>query len=131
MGTRWSMDNDAIDPHDDSVRSVPLPSDDEEAADEVITQQNQSAEVTLGGGEWPSPDVLPSGPAPGRTEDATEPAATAHGHGPERTSNAGSDAEFRAIKEVLEEDPDAGGTQTLPIDDDEEVDDIWTRDQPT
>jgi hypothetical protein len=50
-------------PGDKSVRSVPLDLDD--GPDRVIEQQNASPETIEGGGEWPSADTPPRGPAPG------------------------------------------------------------------
>ena len=63
------MADRSIDPHDDSVRSVPLPSEDRRGADQVVAQQNQSPGVAVGGGEWPSTGTPPTGPAPGTTAD--------------------------------------------------------------
>lgn len=59
------------DPKAASVRSVPLPGED---GDEVIAQQNQSAEVAAGGGDRPSPTAPPTGPAPGTVDGGAEAA---------------------------------------------------------
>jgi hypothetical protein len=70
------MADNTTDPHDDKVRTVPLPTDDG-AGERVIAQENQSPEVAMGGGEWPSTDAPPTGPAPGTGEAPSE-------SGPER-----------------------------------------------
>ncbi len=80
------------DPHDEKVRTVPLPSDEAGEDDRVITQENQSPEVAFGGGEWPSPDEPP-------TEDH-------------------EDGGFPSMRDVLEADPVAGGSQSTPDGDD-------------
>lgn len=56
------MATEEPDPHEDKVRSVPLPT---EEGDVVVAQENLSPEVAAGGGEWPDPDTPPRGPAPG------------------------------------------------------------------
>ncbi|HET7488158.1 MAG TPA: hypothetical protein VFJ85_09530 [Acidimicrobiales bacterium] len=86
------------DPHDDKVRSVPLPDD-----DRVIGQENNSPEVAMGSGEWPSPAEPPTGPAPGGDGDSDDRDRPAHG----------------AIREVLEADPVVGGSKSTPADDED------------
>jgi hypothetical protein len=56
------MATEEPDPHDDKVRSVPLPTED---GDVVVAQENMNPKVSMGGGEWPDPDSPPTGPAPG------------------------------------------------------------------
>lgn len=139
------MADDPPDPHDDKVASVPLPT---EGTDEVIEQENQSPEVALGGGEWPSPATAPTGPAPG-TEGAghgpssrrpgqpisTPPPGSASqpelqqdgsaggDRGPARADDAGPSGgdepgRFPPIKDTLAVDPVAGGSQSVPDEDD-------------
>ena len=140
-------DHDA-DPHDDKVETVPLPPDEGDGADRVIAQENQSAEVAVGGGEWPSPDAPPTGPSPGGTPDAntaglrppgqpvdgpppgsvTEPELQQDGRaagdtGAARAGDAGlsggdAPGEFPPIKDVLENEPVTAGSQSVPRDDD-------------
>lgn len=101
----------ANEPQDDRVTSVPMPTDVGAGADRVIAQQNQNPEVAAGGGEWPSPHTPPSGPAPGgpppRLASRTDAADDEEG-------------EFPPMREVLDADPVAGGSQSLPSDDDDE-----------
>ncbi|MGH9152853.1 MAG: hypothetical protein ACRD03_10745, partial [Acidimicrobiales bacterium] len=59
------MADHSTDPHDAKVRTVPLPTDDAGGGERVIAQENQSPEVAVGSGEWPSTEAPPSGPAPG------------------------------------------------------------------
>lgn len=92
------------DPHEDKVRSVPLPGDEEdEDEDVVIAQENQSAEVAAGGGEWPSPKAPSTGPAPGAEPDREEAAR------PDEVEDT-----FAPIKETLAVDPLAGGARSTP-----------------
>ena len=67
MGTTTQSDDGPSEaptsPDDKAVRSVPLDLDD--GPDRVIEQQNASPENVEGGGEWPSLDTPPRGPAPG------------------------------------------------------------------
>ena len=105
------------DPHDEKVKTVPLPSDERGQPDGVIVQENQSAEVALGGGGWPSPGEPPSGPSPGAGSEGSPPdevGATAGGAG-EETEQGG---EFPPMKDVLDADPVAGGAQSTPDGDD-------------
>ena len=51
------------DPLDDQVRSAEL--EDAEGEPYRVDQQNQSAEVARGGGEFPDPETPPQPPAPG------------------------------------------------------------------
>ena len=91
------MADDDRNPDDDVARSVPLPTDE---GDVVIAQENQSAEVALGGGEWPSPKAPPAEPAPGVAPDREEAAR------PDEVEEA-----FPPIKDTLDVDPVAGGSQ--------------------
>lgn len=95
------------DPHQDKVRTVPLPTNVGDGADRVITQQNQNPGVVLGGGEWPSPRTPPSDAAPGPVPDGT---AT-------RAEPAGDDGDFPPMREVLDADPVTGGSRSVPADD--------------
>lgn len=97
------MADDQRDPHDDKVTTVPLPSDEADGADRVIAQENQSAEVALGGGEWPSPDAPSTGPSPGPT-----------GSGDAERTGREEPGGFTPIKDVLEDEPVAGGSRSVP-----------------
>lgn len=102
------MATDHPDPHDDKVTSAPLPT---EEGHEVIVQENTSPEVALGGGEWPPTDSPPRGPAPGDAEsDHTEAGDAA-------VPRRGGDGDFPPMKEVLHVDPVAGGSQSVPPED--------------
>ncbi|MDP9401890.1 MAG: hypothetical protein M3P85_00840 [Actinomycetota bacterium] len=81
---------------DKQVKTVPLPEEGERIAQEVT-----GAETVVGGGEWPSPSTPPSGPSPGAGEEP--PPAAGGGHGDEPL-----------LKEMLAEDPTAGGSQSVP-----------------
>ena len=97
------MAGEQTDPHDEKVRSTPLPTGNGEA---TVAQENMGPEVAKGGGEWPDPDAAPEDPAPGTDADAET-----GGPPPPRRSGAGT---FPAFREVLEEDPVAGGAGSLP-----------------
>ncbi len=85
---------------DKRVESVPLPEEGDRIAQEVT-----GAETVVGGGEWPSPSTPPSGPAPGGGgEGEQEPGRDPHPLG---------DGE-PMLKEMLAEDPLAGGSQSAP-----------------
>lgn len=139
------MADEQRDPHDDKVRSVPLPG---EGPDEVVAQENMSPQVGRGGGEWPSPAADPTGAAPGTAGDgpgrrrratgeavegpppgsASQPdlkqdATEGGDRGPARTGEAAPSAghgagEFPAMKDVLAVDPVAGGSRSAPADED-------------
>ena len=141
------MADQTTDPHDDKVRTVPLPTDDG-AGERVIAQQNQGPEVALGGGEWPSTDAPPTGPAPGTGDEppgldaqrrpgdtldgpapgsATNPGLQRDGRsagdrGPARIGDTGlpddGDAGFPPVKDALEADPVAAASGSVPEDDD-------------
>lgn len=104
------MAEQQTDPHDDKVRTVPLPAD---GGERVIAQENQSAEVAIGGGEWPSPDEPPTGPAPG--DAVSRPAGSSRG--PDRLSDEAiaddDDNAFPGMRDVLEADPVAGGSKSV------------------
>ncbi len=87
---------------DKRVESVPLPEDDEPIAQEVT-----GAETVVGGGEWPSPSTPPSGPSPGGGEEKEAPQHDAAGGGRDEPM----------LKEMLAEDPIAGGSQSAPDED--------------
>lgn len=142
------MADKTTDPHDDKVRTVPLPTDDG-AGERVIAQENQSPEVAMGGGEWPSTDAPPTGPAPGtgqepsETEPERRPGGTLDGpppgsgtnpglqqdgrsagdRGPARVGDTGlpggEGAGFAPVKDALEADPVAAGSSSVPEEDDE------------
>ena len=109
------MADATTDPHDDKVRTVPLPTNVGDGADRVIAQENQSSEVALGGGEWPLPDTPPSDAAPGgpppRIITGGRPAGAA---GDEDGDGEGA---FPNMREVLEANPVAGGSQSVAADD--------------
>lgn len=145
------MADQTTDPHDDKVRSVPLPSNSADAVDGVVEQENQNPEVALGGGEWPSPDAPPTGPAPGTAEEgpnrerpagqpiagpppgsASEPGLQQDGRsagdrGPARAGDAGlsggeEPGEFPPMKDALEADPVAAGSQAVaPAEEDDQA----------
>ena len=112
------MADAATDPHDDKVTTVPLPTNVGDGADRVIAQENQSREVALGGGEWPSPHTPPSDAAPGgpppRIVTGGRPAGAA---GDEDDDGEG---DFPNMREVLDADPVAGGSQSVADDDDDD-----------
>jgi len=114
------MDDTQTDPHDDSVTSVPLPTNVGDGADKVIAQQNQSPEVAAGGGEWPSPDTPATGPAPG-TAGVPHTRTAAEGNGPDRNPQSPAsddeDGAFPPMREVLDAHPVAGGSQSAADDD--------------
>ena len=119
------------------ARSVALPTD--EGGQQVITQQNAGPESEGGGGEWPSPEAEPSGPAPGTTPEGAE-AASRREQAPPQPPPAGasasqdeqqqdateggdqgparSGAPTGSFKQALRADPVAGGSQSAPADDD-------------
>lgn len=110
------------DPHDDKVTTVPLPAEEPGGADRVIIQENQSPEVAVGGGEWPSPDAPPEGPSPGATpaeSGAGGEGRTAARQADDVAGGDGNDAEFPPMREVLDADPVAAGSQSVPEDDDD------------
>lgn len=140
------MADQSIDPHDDKVRTVPLPTDD--GGERVIAQENQSAEVAMGGGEWPSTEAPPTGPAPGTAADGPDrpprppgqqvdgpPAGSrtrpdvqqdgrvAGDRGPARLGDtAPTDDEdpggFPPVRDVLDADPVPAGSGAVPGPDD-------------
>lgn len=100
-----------------------------------LEQQNVGPSSEAGGGEWPSPDTPPTGPASG--ESSRSPGApdvmptgtdtqaeqqqtgeTAGDRGAARSSetNTGIDPPS-GFKDVLEADPVAGGSSSTPHDD--------------
>lgn len=81
---------------DKRVESVPLPEEGERIAQEVT-----GAETVMGGGEWPSPSTPPTGPSPGAGEERRPATRTGEGGEP-------------LLKEMLAEDPTAGGSQSVP-----------------
>lgn len=113
------MADETTDPHDDKVRTVPLPTDDG-AGERVIAQENQSPEVAMGGGEWPPTDTPPTGPSPGTGEERPD-------HGPGRLpgdtvdgppgTGAGQGDGFPPVKDVLEADPVSAGSSSVPEED--------------
>lgn len=109
------MDDVAPDPHEEKVRTVPLPSSVGDGADRVITQQNQHRDVVAGGGEWPSPRTPPSDAAPGR--DLTD--------GSPALAEDGDDEEFPPLREVLEADPVAGGSGAVSDEEPPPGDGAW------
>lgn len=141
------MADETTDPHDDKVRTVPLPTDDG-AGERVIAQENHSPEVAMGGGEWPPTDAPPTGPAPGTGEEPAEsgpgdqPGGTVDGPPPGSGTNPGPGqdgrpagdggpgriggsgppgaeaAGFPPVRDVLEADPVAAGSGSVPGDDD-------------
>lgn len=140
------MADHTTDPHDAKVRTVPLPADDAGGGERVIAQENHSPEVAVGSGEWPSTGAPPSGPAPGTVAgsggadhrpgdrpDGPPPgsAATpglqhdgraAGDGGPARLGDAGpageeEPARFPPVRDVLDADPVAGGSRSVPDDD--------------
>lgn len=144
------MADQTTDPHDDKVKTVPLPTDDG-VGERVIAQENQSPEVVMGGGEWPSTDAPPTGPAPGTGDESAEreaarrPGDTLAGpppgsatnaalqqdgraagdRGPARIGDAGlpgddEDGGFPPVKDVLEADPVAAGSQSVPEEEDDD-----------
>ena len=117
------MDDAQTDPHDDAVTSVPLPTNVGDGADRVIAQQNQNPEVATGGGEWPSPEAPPTGPAPGTADGAAASPPGGAGSGPDRRPESPAaddeDGSFPPLREVLETDPVASGSQSV-LDDDED-----------
>lgn len=114
------MADDTTDPQDDRVRTVPLPTNVGDGADRVIAQENQSPEVALGGGGWPSPATPPSEGAPGgppaRIASSGRPTGAA---GDEEDDGEG---EFPNMRDVLDADPVAGGSQSVARDGDDESD---------
>jgi hypothetical protein len=72
-----------------------MPDDDVNEVD--LKQQNVGPAGQTGGGEWPSPDTPPTGPAPGQSTRSDEGSA--------------------GFKEVLEADPEVGGSGSTPHDD--------------
>ncbi|MEY2567081.1 MAG: hypothetical protein QOE35_1610 [Actinomycetota bacterium] len=90
-------------PIDEEVRSGVL--HDEDDTPYVIEQSVVGAPNVKGGGEWPDPDAPPQAPAPG--SDPAEAAAIAAAR---RRRGTGSDDQ--PLKDVLEADPERGGTAT-------------------
>lgn len=81
---------------DKRVESVALPEDGERVAQEVT-----GAETVIGSGEWPSPSTPPSGPSPGAGNEA-------------RPAAGGGERDEPLLKEMLEADPTAGGSKSVP-----------------
>ena len=106
------MDDTRTDSDDDLVTSVPLPTNVGDGADKVIAQQNQSPEVGAGGGEWPSPDAPPTGPAPGTAGDAKQDTGPGPDRHPDSPAAEDEDGAFPPLREALEADPVPAGTQT-------------------
>lgn len=75
----------------------------DEEGSRTVAQQNVGKDNSIGGGEWPDPDTPPRGPAPGVATTQV---------GVERPS---ADAQF---KDILESDPERGGSATAPQDPD-------------
>lgn len=113
------MDDAATDPHDDKVRTVALPTNVGDGADRVITQENQSREVALGGGEWPSPDTPPSDAAPGGPPPRIVTGGRPAGAAGDEEENDG-EGEFPNMREVLDANPVAGGSQSVAADDEDD-----------
>lgn len=112
------MADQQTDPHDEKVKTVPLPPDEADSPNRVIAQENQSSEVALGGGEWPSPQQPPTGPSPGAGSEGS-PA----GRVPNSGVPAGEGAEaggFPSMRAALEADPVAGGSQSAPEGDEDD-----------
>ena len=120
---------------DDRARSVPLPTDEGE---QVVAQQNAGPEAEAGTDEWPSPQSPPTGPAPGTTPEGAQ-AASRRGQAPPQRPGAQSASQGdqqqdataagdrgparlgdppESFEEVLSADPVAGGSQSVPGDDD-------------
>lgn len=99
------MDDHSTDPHDAKVRTVPLPADDAGGGERVIAQENQSPEVALGSGEWPSTEAPPTGPAPGTAA------------GDDGVASEAEPARFPPVRDVLEADAVAGGSRSVPDED--------------
>lgn len=95
---------------DDRVRSVPLPTTVGDGADQRVAQENQSPEVAVGGGEWPSPHTPPSDAAPGGPPPRIASRGRPTGAGDEEDDGEGA---FPNMREVLEADPVAGGSQSV------------------
>lgn len=117
MGNSPGMADRETDTADDRVTSVPLPTNVGAGADRVIAQQNQGPEVAAGGGEWPSLDAPPSDAAPGGP-----PPRIATGGRPKGAfgDEAGDgDGEFPNMKDVLDADPVAGGSQSTATGDED------------
>jgi hypothetical protein len=91
-------------PDDDTVRSVVLRDDEDEAY--VVEQQAAGADNVKGGGEWPDPDAPAEAPAPGSEPEEGEAIEA------RRESSAPRAAEH--IKDVLEADPVRGGSKSTP-----------------
>ena len=77
---------------------------DEDDAAYVIEQQNVGERNMKGSGEWPDPDTEPEAPAPGSVP--SEAAAIA--------ADRGDGDEPQQFKDVLEQDPVAGGSKSTP-----------------
>ena len=122
-GNSPGMDETTSDPRVDTVTSVPLPTNVGDGADKVIAQQNQNPEVAAGGGEWPSPEAPPSGPAPGTAKDGAVIVDEHIGSGPDRRPESPAaedeDGSFPPLREALDADVVAGGSQSV-LDEDEE-----------
>ena len=115
----------------------------EDGSETVVAQDNVGYDNMKGGGEWPSPSAPPEAPAPGsdsvareqiesqRSATDTMPAGTATqagaqqdaspggDEGPARSSEAagGNQDEISPpehFADVLDRDPVAGGSRTLP-----------------
>ena len=128
------------------VRTVDLPG---EEGNEVVVQQNVGPDAEWGQGEWPSPTTEPTGPATGTTPEgaqaasrreqaapqppaagsATQPdlqqdGTTGGDRGPARSSDvgigpAGEVDPPASLRDALDADPQAGGSQATPHEDDE------------
>ena len=88
-------------PIDEEAVSTDLDTDEAEGEPDRIRQQPVGRDASLGGGEFPSPDAPPSGPAPGTA-----------GMTPERDEPE----QAEGFKEVLDADPERFGSSTTPPD---------------
>ena len=89
-------------PIDEEAVSTDL--DDGEDGPDRISQEAVGRDMARGGGEFPSPDTPPSGPAPGTA-----------GMTPEREPADETDPPER-FKDVLDTDPERFGSSTTPDD---------------
>ncbi len=127
--------SDRSDEEDDRARSVTLPT---EEGEQVIAQQNVGT-GSEGGGEWPSPQAEPTGPAPGTTPDGAQaasrrqqaplrrpsPESASQGDQQQDATTAGDrgpargDEPTESFRETLRADPVAGGSQSAPGEEDQ------------
>ena len=75
---------------------------DEEGNDYQVEQSNVGFANMKGDGEWPDPDAPPEAPAPGTDE------------GERRRIEAQREGVQGTFKDVLEADPDTGGSKSTP-----------------